>query len=91
MFELPTVGNLVISTVAFFVVTRYLHQYLQAKGLFESTARSVLVFLVASILSSGIGDMVDWAQAKIQGSQSTVQKSVDLTELFKMVNRIQSS
>jgi hypothetical protein len=45
--------------------------------------RGVLVFLLASLVSWGAGEMVDWAQVKIEGPQSAAQNSADLSRLLK--------
>jgi hypothetical protein len=53
-------------------------------------ARGILVFALASLLSCGSGEMVDWAQEKIEGPESATQSSNDLSQLLKMVGQAQS-
>ena len=49
--------------------------------------RGVLVFLLASLVSWGSGEMVDWAQVKIEGPQAAAQNSADLSQLLKAVGQ----
>jgi predicted PurR-regulated permease PerM len=90
MFTLPSLWNLIISTTVFFIAVRYLHRYLEEQGLPRGMARGILVFALASLLSWGSGEMVDWTQEKIEGPESATQSSDDLSQLLKMVGQAQS-
>ena len=59
--------NLIISTLVFFIAVRYLHRYLEEEGLPKGMTRGTLVFPLASLVSWGSGEMVDWTQEKIAG------------------------
>jgi len=91
MFELPSIGNLVISTIVFFVAANYLHRILENYGLPKGLVRGTLVFCLASLVSWGSGEMVDWSQNKISGSQPSIEASDDLSQLLKLVDQTQSA
>ncbi len=77
MFELPSMWNLVISTIAFFIAAWYIRRYLDEQGIPAGMTRSILVFTLASLASWGAGEGVDF----IQGPQTSIdlsQKSVQL-------------
>jgi len=88
MFTLPSVWNLIISTIVFFIAVRYLHRYLEEQGLPKGMTRSIFVFTLASLVSWGSGEMVDWTQEKIEGPQPAAQTSDDLSQLLKAVGHM---
>ena len=52
--------------------------------------RGVLVFTLASIVSWGAGEAVDWAPDKIAGPQPAAQASVnEMSELMKAIGQAQ--
>jgi hypothetical protein len=79
--------NLVISTIVFFVAAWFVNRYLDDQGIPKGMTRGVLVFLLASLVSWGSGEMVDWAQVKIEGPQAAAQNSADLSQLLKAVGQ----
>jgi hypothetical protein len=87
MFELPSILNLVISTIIFFIAAWYAQRYLDNQGIPKGMTRGMLVFLLASLVSWGAGEMVDWTQEKIEGPQAAAQSSVDLSKLLKAVGQ----
>lgn len=80
---LPSMSNMVISTIVFFIAAWYARRYLDAQEIPKGMTRSVIVFALASLVSWGAGDVVDWAQVKIEGPQAVAQTSVNLTQLLK--------
>jgi hypothetical protein len=89
MFTLPSIWNLLISTVVFFIATGFLRRYLAEQGLPKGTTRGILVFTLASLVSCGAGEMVDWGQEKIEGPQPVKQAPDDLSQLLKAVGQMQ--
>jgi hypothetical protein len=89
MFTLPTMWNLIISTIIFFIAAWHAHRYLDKQEIPKGMTRGILVFLVASLVSWGVGEMVDWTQEKIEGPQIAAQGSVDLSQLLKAVTQPQ--
>ncbi len=87
MLTLPSLWNLIISTVVFMLAAKYLHIYLEGKGLAKGMARGTLVFAVAYLLSWGSGEMVDWTEGKISVSQPTIQNPDYLQQLLNIVDR----
>jgi hypothetical protein len=88
MFTLPSVWNLVISTLVFFIAARYLHRYLDVQGIPKGMTRGILVFSLASVVSWGSGEMVDWTQEKIEGPRPQVaQSSDDLSQLLTVLGQ----
>ena len=90
MFTLPSLWNLIISSLVFFIAARYLHRYLEKQGLSKGMTRGTLVFALASLVSWGSGEMVDWTQEKIEGPQPLAKNSDDLSQLLKLVGQAQS-
>jgi len=85
MFTLPSIWNLIISIVVFFVAARYLHCYLEQQGIPKGMTRGLLVFILASLASWGSGEMADWTEEKILGPRPAVQTSDDLSQLLKVL------
>jgi hypothetical protein len=81
--------NLIISTLVFFVAAWYLNRYLDQQEIAKGMTRGVLVFVLASLVSWGSGEMVDWAQVKIDGPQAAAQTPGDLTQLLKAIGQTQ--
>lgn len=85
MFALPSMWNLVVSTIIFFIAAWYLNRYLDEMGVGKGMTRGVLVFVLASFVSWGAGEAVDWAR----GPQPESQTSKDLSKLLKTVGQMQ--
>ena len=85
MFALPSMWNLIISTIVFFIAAWYLNRYLDEQGLGKSMVRGALVFSFASLVSWGAGEVVDWTQ----GPQPASQTTKDLSQLLKAANQQQ--
>jgi uncharacterized membrane protein len=81
--------NLIISTIVFFIAAWYLNRSLDEQEIAKGMTRSVLVFVLASLVSWGAGEMVDWSQVKINGPQAATQTSGDLFQLLKAVGQTQ--
>ncbi len=81
--------NFIISTVAFFVAAWLANRYLDELELAKSMARGLLVFVIASIVSWGAAEMVEWTQVRIEGPQAAAQPSIDLSQLLKAVSQSQ--
>ena len=88
MFSLPSLWNLIISTIVFFIVAWYVRRFLDEQGLHIGTKRGILVFAIASLVSMGAGEAVDWSQEKIEGKKLTAKSSADLPQLMKEINQI---
>ena len=86
MFTLPSLWNLIISSLVFIIAVWYLHRYLEEQGLHKGMMRGTLVFALASLASWGSGEMVDWTQEKIMGPQPAEKTADDLWQLLKPSN-----
>ncbi len=86
---LPSMPNLIISTIVFFIAAWFANRYLNEQGIPKGMTRGILVFAVASLVSWGAGDAVDWAQVKIEGPQAATQTSADLSQLLKAAGQQQ--
>jgi hypothetical protein len=87
MFTLPSMWNLVISTIVFIFAVWYIRRYLEEQGIPKGMTRGLLVFMLAYIVSWGAGEAVDWVQGKIEGPPPTAQTSDDLLRLMKEVEQ----
>ena len=83
MLTLPSLWNLIISTVVFFIAAWYLRRYLDEQGTPKGMTRGISVFALASLVSWGAGELVDWTQEKIEGPRPTAQSLGDLSQLLK--------
>lgn len=81
--------NLILSTIVFFVAAWFINRYLDTQGIPKGMTRGVLVLVLASLVSWGAGEMVDWAQVKIEGPQAAAQTSDGLSRLLKAVGQPQ--
>jgi len=86
MFELPTLWNLLISTIVFFVAAWYLRRALDEQGIPSGTTRGMLVFVLAYLVSWGAGEAADWTHDKLTGTPAKSQSATDLSQLLKAVN-----
>ncbi len=89
MFELPSMWNLIISTVVFFIAAWYVRRYLDEQGIPKGMSRGLMVFILASLVSWGAGDVTDWVQEKIQGPRPVAQTPDDVTKLMKQLGQLQ--
>ncbi len=88
MFTLPSLWNLIISTIVFFIAVRYIKRYLEEQGLPKGITRGTLVFSLASLVSWGSGELVGWVERNITGTQPAVQTQDELSQLLKMVDQV---
>jgi hypothetical protein len=75
--------NLAISTIVFFIAAWFLNSYLDEQGIPKGLTRGVMVLVLASLMSWGVGWTVDWAQNKVEGPQTTAQAPSGLAQLMK--------
>jgi hypothetical protein len=62
VFALPSLWNLLVSSVAFFIAAWYIRRYLDEQGIPEGATRSLLIFTLASLVSWGSGELADLLQ-----------------------------
>lgn len=89
MFTLPSMWNLIISTIVFIIAAWYIRRYLDEQGIPKGMTRGILVFALASVVSWGAGEAVDWTQEKIAGPQASAQNTSDLSQLLKAAGQAQ--
>jgi membrane protein required for beta-lactamase induction len=83
MLKLPSMWNLIISTIVFFMAVWYIRRYLDEQGIPKGMTRGLLVFVLAFLVSWGAGEAVDWVQATIAGPLPAAQTSDDLLRPMK--------
>ncbi len=76
---MPSLWNLVISTVVFFFAAWYIHRYLDDQGIPKGPTRGILVLVIASLLSWGVGYFVDTTEEKT----SAAVMPTGVTQLLK--------
>lgn len=89
MLALPSLWNLFISTIVFFIAVWALRRYLEEQGIPKGMTRSLLVFILAWLLAWVAGEIVDWTVEKIDGPQASAQKTHDTAELLKALGQTQ--
>ncbi|MGZ8269854.1 MAG: hypothetical protein ACXW1T_01590 [Methylophilus sp.] len=83
MFTLPSMWNIIVSTIVFVIAAWYLRRWLETHGLPHGMTRGLLVFLLAYLVSWGAGAAVDWGHEKIYGPEPESQLSQELNQLVK--------
>ena len=81
MFAMPSMWNLVISTIVFFLAAWYIHRYLDEQGIPKGPTRGMLVLVVASLLSWGAGYFVDMGVEK--NTATAVVMPTGVSQLLK--------
>ncbi len=89
MLTLPSMWNLIISTLVFFIAVWHLRRYLDEQGIPKGMTRTLLVFTLAYLLAWGAGEVADWANETIEGEPSTEQTQNDLQQLLKATGQTQ--
>ena len=89
MFTLPSMWNIIISTIVFIVAAWYIRRYLNEQAIPAGMARGLMVFILASVVSWGAGTVVDWVQEKVEGPQPAAKTSDDLLKLLELVRQTQ--
>ncbi len=87
MFALPSMWNLIISAIVFFVSAWYIHRYLNEQGIPNGMTRGILVFMLASLVSWGAGEIVEWTQEKTEGPSPVVRVPDVLPQSLKEAER----
>ena len=79
MFTLPSIWNIIISTIVFVIAAWWIRRWLDEQGLPKGITRGLLVFMLAYMFAWGAGKLVDWAHDKIYGvaPPSEVQQKID--------------
>jgi len=77
--------NLIVSTIVFFIAAWYISRYLNGQEIPKGMTRSMLVLVLASLVSWGAGAAVDWTQ----GPQPAAQNMEDLSQLLKAAGEAQ--
>jgi hypothetical protein len=62
MFELPSMWNIIVSTFVFFFAVWYFRRILDEQGIPKGMTRSLFIFVLAYMVSWGVGLIVDWLQ-----------------------------
>lgn len=78
MLTLPSIWNVLITTLVFIVAAWYVRRFLQEQGIPKSFARGLLVFMVAYLCSWLSGMAVDFIQEKIEGPQAATKIDLSL-------------
>ena len=84
MFALPSMWNLIVSTIVFFIAAWYFNRLLDEQGIPKGMTRSLSVFVLAYAVSWGSGEVVDW----LQGPQQEAQTTNDLSQLLKAAGQL---
>jgi predicted PurR-regulated permease PerM len=79
MFELPSLWNLIVSAIVFFIAAWYIRRYLDEQGIPKGATRGILVFTLASVVSWGAGEAFD----RVQGKPAQPAAQADLSQLLK--------
>jgi hypothetical protein len=85
MFTIPSVWNIVISTIVFVIAAWYLHRLLDEQGMPKGFTRGLLVFILAYVISWASGEVVDWSREKMYGPEPVSDTQKNLNEAFDLL------
>jgi hypothetical protein len=81
--------DLIISTLAFFVAVFFLNRYFDEQGMDKGMSRSLLVFLLASVVSVCVPLAVDFVSDGIGGHKSAAsEENGDVAQLLKLLSAV---
>ena len=83
MFTIPSIWNIIISTIVFVIAAWWIRRYLDEQGLPKGMTRGLVVFVLAYVVSWVSGELVDWAHDKVYGVAPPTQVELDLKQLLK--------
>jgi hypothetical protein len=89
IFSLPSIWNLVVSTIVFSIAAKYIHAHLCRRGVPEGRKRNLWVLGLASVLSWSAGEAADWTHEKIEAGKPVMQNPADQSPLLKAIDQIQ--
>ncbi len=78
MFTLPSIWNVLISTIVFIVAVWYARRFLEEQGIPKGIARGLLVFALAYAASWASGEAVDFIQEKVEGPKAATKLDLGL-------------
>lgn len=79
----PSTWNVLISTIVFVVVVWYLQKWLSRSDKPKSAPRGLGVVMLAFVLSSASGVLVDWALVKFDGPQPKPHMQLILEQMIE--------
>jgi len=74
--------SLFISSIVFLIAAWYINRYLDGIEIPKGMARSMVVFMLASIVAWGSSILVDWVQGEPDVSQNGAPSVTDLNQLL---------
>jgi len=74
--------SLFVSSIVFVFAAWYINRYLNGIEIPKGMARSMVVFMLASVVAWGSSILVDWAQGEPEGSQIGTSSVTDLNQLL---------
>ena len=83
MFTLPSLWNIIISTIVFVIAAWYIRRYLDEMGIPKGMARGLMVFILAYIVSWTSGEVVDWVREKMYGPEPVSQTEQAVNQLLE--------
>ena len=85
MFTIPSMWNIIISTIVFVIAAWYLHRLLDEHGMPKGVARGLLVFMLAYVVSWASGELVDWTREKMYGAEPVSDTQKNLNEALDVL------
>ncbi len=67
MFKLPSLWNLIVSTVVFILAAWWIRKWLEDMGIAKNMMRGFIIFVLAYAASWASGEAVDWVHEKAYG------------------------
>ena len=85
MFTIPSMWNIIISTIVFVIAAWYLHGLLDEHGMPKGVTRGLLVFVLAYVVSWASGELVDWSREKMYGPEPVSETQKNLNEALDVL------
>ncbi len=83
MFTLPSIWNILVSTVVFFVANWRIRRYLDEMSIPKGITRTTVVFVFAYLAAWMCGSAIDYVHDKIYGVPKPVETSQEVSKLLK--------
>jgi hypothetical protein len=79
MIPLPSIWNIVISTIVFVLVFWWITKRMDKRGVANSAKRGIGIFVAAYLISWSSGKLVDWTRLQMYGQEppSAIQLMLD--------------
>jgi len=85
MLTIPSMWNIIISTIVFVITVWYLARLLNEHGMPKGITHGLLVFVLAYVVSWASGELVDWSMERMYGPEPISEAQKNLNEALDIL------